>query len=214
MLPLLAVLTYARDRLATALDQLQTFQDVEAAGDAALQLAPVNYQTPEGLLSGALRRTFDFLFRPFPWQVENIEQQAGALGTLIVWTLLFCTAASVILGGQAALRRTWPLIVAGSFTTLGYAVTMANAGTGFRHRIHLVLFAVATCCIAFECARWSRADGGPRFPGGRKRRDRRLTTGDGVPRASARLGAASSAADPAPAAPPRPCDRGPLADER
>ena len=97
-----AVLTaplYLDDRLRT----LQNFQDSPSPVNNNLQLDPVELTTYSGLLEAIPKRTVDFLFRPLPWQPENLNQALGAAGTLLAWLVY----AAVLAGLSAGGRRLW-----------------------------------------------------------------------------------------------------------
>lgn len=133
-----AVLSPAGTR---GLARLQEFQVLETVNGAALQLAPVDFTDPVSAAESSVRRLVEFVVLPAPWRAGNVEQLLGAFGTSLFW-LLLCFAA--VAGYQAARERRaiLPLCLAFS-VALGYAVTSANAGTGFRHRIQLILFVAA-----------------------------------------------------------------------
>lgn len=118
------------------LDELQTTEPVE---NDNLQLEPVDFTTVGGVAEGLPGRIADFLFRPFPWQAENLSQRLGVIGTLIAYTLYALLGYALAAGGRPAIARAVPFLWMAAFLTLCYAVTTANAGAGYRHRIHLLL---------------------------------------------------------------------------
>lgn len=123
-----------------ALSRLQEFQTIETGGTAALRLAPVNFTTIGGLAMAVPERLLDFAVRPLPWQLASDEQRLGAFGTVVAWSLVLWTGVGFVLSRRA--RAALPLLYVAATVTVGYAITSANAGTGFRHRLH-VLFLLA-----------------------------------------------------------------------
>lgn len=127
-------------------DQLETLQDWQEATaaqtDANLPLPPVDLTTPGGLVSGLAQRTFDYVVRPFPWQMANLEQTLGATGTLIGWAFLGWLVIAAFNHRRVVVGR-WPFLYPLLLITVSYALTTANAGTGFRHRTHLLFIAIA-----------------------------------------------------------------------
>lgn len=136
-----------------ALTRLQEFQVIETMNGAALQLAPVDFTDPVSAAESTVRRLVDFVVLPAPWRAGNLEQLLGAFGTSLFW-LLLC---GVVVAGYKATRErraVLPWCLAAS-VSLGYAITSANAGTGFRHRIHLIFFVAAV--IGVWMSEWSRS---------------------------------------------------------
>lgn len=131
----LFVVSGASSRL---LNRLQEFQSLEAGSTAALRLGPVDFTTPSGIARAIPERLLDFAIRPLPWQLANNEQRLGAVGTLVAW----CLALWVLIGALRARRRAvvaLPLVLLAGTVAFGYAITSANAGTGFRHRLHVLV---------------------------------------------------------------------------
>jgi hypothetical protein len=125
------------------LTQLQTGQRYYANAPSNLPLEPVDFSTPGGVARGLPLRLKDFLARPYPWQVANTSQRLGVLGSLIFWTLLAAAIVMLVRDGRTALARAGPFIYLAAAVTVGYALSTANAGTGFRYRMHLTILLVA-----------------------------------------------------------------------
>lgn len=121
----------------TGLQQLQNLQEAPAPG-SHLQLEPVNFSTVSGVISGVPLRVRDFLFKPYPWQQQDLSQKLGALPTLLAWLLIGLILLSLAIHPRAWLRHAPPLAFPVLFVTLCYALSTANSGTGFRHRVHLL----------------------------------------------------------------------------
>ena len=124
---------------ARALDRLQEFQDLETSGDSNLRLAPVDYTTLSGFAEAVPRRIIEFVVRPEPWAAENLEQTLGAFGTIFAWALMAAVLSGIVLR-RRRIQEALPILILAAAIGVGYAVTSANAGTGFRHRLHLLAF--------------------------------------------------------------------------
>ena len=127
------------------LERLQTLQEANATSGEALALDPVNYSTPKDVVLNLPRRMFDVLFRPFPWQLGNVNQSLGLLGTLTalatLWFLLLTALASL----GHVMRRAAPFVYPALCLLAAFAITSGNAGSAFRHRTHLV--ALGVCAV-------------------------------------------------------------------
>jgi hypothetical protein len=134
--------------LEAELEQLQSHQNTPSPENNNLDLDPVELTTYSGLLEAIPARTFDFLFRPLPWQPENLSQALGAAGTLLAWLMYVGVALGLAMGGRPILTRAVPLLYLTACTIVAYALTTANAGTGFRHRVHLVFLLAALLGVA------------------------------------------------------------------
>ena len=126
-----------------------------AANTSNLNLEAVDFSTRSDLVANLPRRVRDVVLRPYPWQLENTSQQLGAIGTLVV--------IGVLLMLVVYLRRTWgqvfalaaPILYPLLFLLVAYALSVGNAGTGFRYRTHLVLLGLGVLIILREHARGS-----------------------------------------------------------
>jgi hypothetical protein len=128
------------------LRQLQSFQE-DGATNSNLQLEPVNFSTVGGLVSGLPLRVRDYLLKPYPWQQQDLSQKLGTLPTLLAWLLIGLVLLSLAIHPRAWLRQAPPLAIPVLFVTLCYSLTTANAGTGFRHRTHLLFLLVGLASI-------------------------------------------------------------------
>jgi len=122
------------------------------AGSNNLSLERVDFSSRSDLIVNLPQRVRDVLLRPYPWQVQNTSQQLGALGTLVA------IAALVLLFQYVRRNRGQVLAVAAPFVypafslLVAYALSVGNAGTGFRYRTHLVLLGLATLVVLREHA--------------------------------------------------------------
>jgi hypothetical protein len=136
------------------LKQLQSSQDANASDTSAnLSLERVDYSTRGKLVVNLPQRMLDILTKPYPWQVENLSQQLGVMGTLSMGLLLFLLAATLARNGGSIFSRAGPLIYPLFFLLIAYSLSAGNAGTAFRYRTHLVALMVALVCVL----RWTQA---------------------------------------------------------
>ena len=123
-----------------------------AAGSNNLSLERVDFSSRSDLITNLPRRVRDVVLRPYPWQLANTSQQLGAIGTLVAFTAL------VLLWRYARRNRGRIFAVAAPFLfpafvlVVAYALSVGNAGTGFRYRTHLVLLGLATLVVLREHA--------------------------------------------------------------
>jgi hypothetical protein len=143
-----------------ALERLQTVHDLQLAQDSNLDLAPVNLTTPSGLATAVPQRLYDFFAKPYPWQLANVEQRLGAIGTVITWTLLLLVLVVLVRNRRFTLSRGWPMIYIMACLVVGYAITITNSGTGFRHRIHFIVVLTVLAGIAYASTPRGRASTG------------------------------------------------------
>jgi hypothetical protein len=135
------------------LERLQTVHDLQLAQDSNLDLAPVNVTTPSGLATAVPQRLYDFFAKPYPWQLANVEQRLGAVGTVITWTLMLLVLVVLVRNRRFVLSRAWPVIYITGCLVLGYAITITNSGTGFRHRLHFIVVLAVLAGIAYASTR-------------------------------------------------------------
>jgi hypothetical protein len=133
------------------LQSLQFAHDYEYVGYSNLDLPPVEVTTTAGLADTLSARTIDFVTRPFPWQAENTSQRLGALGTLVWYGLAVAALAALAL--VARRRELWvravPILLLACAQSAAYALSLVNAGLGFRHRMHLALMVAFVLAVAW-----------------------------------------------------------------
>lgn len=122
------------------------------AGSNNLSLEQVDFSTRRDLLANLPRRVRDVVLRPYPWQLHNTSQQLGALGTLVVLAALYLLFRYVRRMRGRVLSRSAPILYPGFFLLIAYALSVGNAGTGFRYRTHLVLLGLAILVVLREHA--------------------------------------------------------------
>ncbi len=119
----------------------------------------MNFSTRSDLVTNLPRRMRDVLLRPYPWQLQNASQQLGAIGTLVVLVVLYLLFRYVRRNRGKVLALTAPVLYPAVFLLMAYALSVGNAGTGFRYRTHLVLLGLASLVILREHAHRSSSAG-------------------------------------------------------
>lgn len=139
---------------------LQNSQDANtnpytARGEAAsnnLALERVDFSTRTGVITNLPIRIRDVVLRPYPWQLENTSQRLGAIGTLVALSGLFLLFRYIRRNWGRVMSIAAPFIYPVVFLTFAYALSVGNAGTGFRYRTHLVLLGLAVLVVLREHA--------------------------------------------------------------
>jgi len=120
---------------------------------ANLPLPHTTVTNSGGLLKTAVLRSIDLLLRPFPWQIGSAAQKAAVVGTL-VWYLMVIVVL-VLAVRQGLDGRLAPVLILVACETVGFALTLVDAGEGFRHRVNLVLLLAMPLGVLLD--RWWRA---------------------------------------------------------
>jgi hypothetical protein len=123
-----------------------------SANSNNLSLERVDLSTRSDLVENLPARVRDVVLRPYPWQVQNTSQRLGAIGTLVVLATLCLLVRYARRTRGRALALTAPFVYPGVFLLIAYALSVGNAGTGFRYRTHLVLLGLATLVVLREHA--------------------------------------------------------------
>jgi hypothetical protein len=139
---------------------LQGAQDANTSSTAArgapnsnnLSLERVDFSTRSDLLRNLPRRVRDVILRPYPWQVQNTSQRLGAIGTMVVLTALGLLFAYARRTRGRVLAVTAPVLYPVLALLAAYALSVGNAGTGFRYRTHLVLLGLTVLIVLREHA--------------------------------------------------------------
>jgi hypothetical protein len=118
-----------------------------AANGNNLALEKVDYSTRGAIVENLPLRIRDVLLRPYPWQMGDVSQTLGVLGSLIALTCFYLLIRFALLGRGQALGRAGPLLYPLFFLLIAYALSVGNAGTGFRYRTHLVTLALAAAVV-------------------------------------------------------------------
>ena len=155
-----------------SLANLQHQLDLPYPG-ANLPLPHATVTNAGGLLRTVVSRSVDLLVRPYPWQTHSAAQKVAVAGTLIWYGMMIVALLLTVLEGLDG--RLLPALILIACETLGFALTLVDAGEGFRHRINLVLLLAVPLGVLI--GRWSVGQARARYPamtGGRlPRRGRR-----------------------------------------
>jgi hypothetical protein len=125
---------------------------------ANLPLPHATVTSSGGLLKTVILRSIDLLVRPFPWQTASAAQKAAVAGTLIWYLLVLLTLWLTIRQGLD--QRLVPVLILIVCETIGFALTLVDAGEGFRHRINLILLLTVPLGVMLD--RWWAARADPR----------------------------------------------------
>ena len=133
---------------------LQRSQDANTKMDATnpLSLERVDFSTRSDVVANLPVRVRDIILRPYPWQMSNASQQLGAVGTLVVLISLYLLARYAIRNRGRVVAVTAPILYPGCALLVAYALSVGNAGTGFRYRTNLVLLGLAALIVLREHA--------------------------------------------------------------
>ena len=123
-----------------------------SANSNNLSLERVDFSTRSDLLRNLPRRVRDVVLRPYPWQVQNTSQRLGAIGTIVVLVALFLLVRYARRTRGQILAISAPILYPGLALLVAYALSVGNAGTGFRYRTHLVLLGLAVLIVLREHA--------------------------------------------------------------
>ena len=118
-----------------------------------LGLERVDYSTRAAIVTNLPVRVTDLLLRPYPWQVANTSEQLGVLGTLVAFASLVGIVFYALRTRHLLLTLAGPLVYPLGALTIAYALSVGNAGTGFRYRSHLVTLGLAVAVVLRERAR-------------------------------------------------------------
>jgi hypothetical protein len=132
---------------------LQGSQNANASDNSNLKLEQVNFSTRGAIVRNLPGRVLDVLLRPFPWQLGNISQGLGLLGTAAAYLALFFLIRIGIRSRGRIMARAGPLVYLALFLLVAYSLSAGNAGTSFRYRVQIV--ALFACIIA---ALWRPAE--------------------------------------------------------
>jgi hypothetical protein len=127
---------------------------------ANLPLPHATVTSGSGLLKTVILHSLDLMLRPYPWQTGSAAQKAAVAGTLI-WYLLVLVTLWLALR-QRLDGRLVPALILIVCETVGFALTLVDAGEGFRHRVNLLLILAVPLGVMLDrwwVARGERAQG-------------------------------------------------------
>jgi hypothetical protein len=117
---------------------------------ANLQLPHATVTNGTGLLQTVALHSIDLVLRPYPWQTASAAQKAAVAGTLIWYVLVLATIWLILRQGLDG--RLVPALILILCETVGFALTLVDAGEGFRHRVNLVLILAVPLGVLLD--RW------------------------------------------------------------
>jgi len=118
-----------------------------------LSLERVDFSSRTGVVTNLPIRIRDILLRPYPWQLQNTAQRLGAIGTMVALAGLFLLLRYLRRNRGRIMTVAAPVIYPAIFLTIAYALSVGNAGTGFRYRTHLVVLGLTIMVILREHAK-------------------------------------------------------------
>lgn len=137
-------------------ENLQGSQDANASDSSNLSLERVDFSTRGAVVRNLPHRVRDVLLRPYPWQLGNISQGLGVLGTAVAYLLLALLASTVVRNRGQIMERAGPLVYLGFFLLIAYSLSAGNAGTAFRYRTQIVAVFI---CVLLALWKWKVAEG-------------------------------------------------------
>lgn len=151
----------------------------EATGGANgdnLALEQVDFSSRSAIITNLPKRIEELVLEPYPWQLGDMSQRLGALGTLFAYAILLLLLRYAWLARGRILPLAAPLLYPLFFLTIAYALSVGNAGTGFRYRTHLLTLGVAAMVILRQHVLEQRAESTEPVAEGAA-----LPVGDGTP---------------------------------
>jgi hypothetical protein len=127
--------------------QLQNSQNANASDTSSLKLGQVDFSSRGAIVRNLPGRMFDLMFRPFPWQLGDANQQLGVIETLFVLAALVLLVRSIARRTKPPLAVAGPLVYPAFMLLVAYSLAVGNAGTGFRYRTHIVALIIAIMVV-------------------------------------------------------------------
>lgn len=137
---------------------VQAPQEANTSDNSNLKLEQVDFSTRGAIVKNLPRRSLDVLLRPFPWQLGNISQGLGLLGTAAAYTVLFFLVRVGLRNRGQIMARAGPLVYLGLFLLVAYSLSAGNAGTAFRYRTQIVALFICIVATLWRSAESSRAE--------------------------------------------------------
>jgi hypothetical protein len=122
---------------------------------ANLPLPHATVTSGGGLLKTVVLHSVDLILRPYPWQLGSAAQKAAVAGTLIWYLLILVTLWLTLRQGLD--ERLLPALILIACETVGFSLTLVDAGEGFRHRVNLLLILAVPLGVMLD--RWWTARG-------------------------------------------------------
>lgn len=136
------------------LASLQGSQEANVEQPAAesnnLGLERVDFSTRSAVLLNLPIRVRDVLLRPYPWDVSNVSQQLGLMGTIVAWLFYTQFFRWAYRSRGTIMQRAGPLMYIAFFTLIAYSLSAGNAGTAFRYRTHVLALGLCALVVLRE----------------------------------------------------------------
>jgi hypothetical protein len=138
--------------------QAQNSSGVDQGGTAGangsnLALESVDISSRGAVIKSLPTKISELLLQPYPWELHDSSQVFGALGTLVAYIVLLLLIRYAWVNRGDIFGRAGPLLYPMLFEMVAYAVTVGNAGTGFRYRSHLVTLSLCAMLVLRAAAR-------------------------------------------------------------
>jgi hypothetical protein len=129
-----------------------------------LALESVDISSRGAVITSLPKKLTELVLQPYPWQLQDSSQIFGAFGTLVAYVVLLLLIWYAWISRGSVFGRAGPLLYPLLFETVAYAVTVGNAGTGFRYRSHLVTLGICATCVLWTAAKERREHGASEAP--------------------------------------------------
>lgn len=116
-------------------------------GSSNLKLEAVDISSRSAVITSLPTKIRELLLEPYPWQLHDTSQAFGSLGTLVAYFVMLMLIRYAWRSRGEIFARAGPLLYPLLFEMVAYAVTVGNAGTGFRYRSHLVTLGICAMSI-------------------------------------------------------------------
>ena len=138
-------------------ENLQASQEANASDSSNLKLEQVDFSTRTAIVRNLPRRAADVLLRPFPWQLGNVSQGLGLLGTTAAYLLLWFLAVTALRSRGQIMARAGPMVYLFLLLLVAYSLSAGNAGTAFRYRTQIVSLGICVLAVLWNTAAERRA---------------------------------------------------------
>ncbi len=138
-------------------ENLQLSQEMNASDGSNLSLERVDFSTRGAIVRNLPRRSLDVLLRPLPWQLGNISQGLGLLGTAAAYFALFFLVRCAYRSRGSIMARAGPLVYLTVFLLMAYSLSAGNAGTAFRYRTQIISLLICVVAVLWRPAKRDRA---------------------------------------------------------
>jgi hypothetical protein len=126
------------------------------ANGSNLALESVNLSSRGAVITSLPTKVLELLLQPYPWRLQDSSQMFGAVGTLVAYAVMILLIRFGWINRGRMFGRAGPFLYPMLFEMAAYAVTVGNAGTGFRYRSHLVTLGICAASVLWAAAREKR----------------------------------------------------------